>query len=90
MAGQCSFRDSQLGDLVQFLENNKAYHSMILIGCIYDNWGASDPWAYKYDVKIAQNSTDASTRLYNVPLSSRIAKHPNSQQEYVQIVGCWS
>lgn len=78
------FDSMRLGDLVQLVSSDYASHTMFISSAIYDNWGASDPWVYKYDVGICQNSTSASSRLKNVPLSTK-----PSNREYIHIEGSY-
>ena len=80
-----NFNDMRLGDLVQNVSGGTASHTMIITGCSYDNWAASNPWAYKYDVLICQNSVSSGGRLKNVPLSSR----PSTTREFVKIDGSY-
>lgn len=78
------FASMQLGDLVQLVSSETASHSMFISSPIYENWGADDPWKYKYDVDICQNSTGISGRQKNVPLSTK-----PTNREYVHIEGSY-
>lgn len=94
MAGQCSLQETLLGDLVQFIGNGEAYHTMIITGYLLDNWAVGLDWEYKRDVLIAQNSANdggqasSQGRLCNYPLGAKNISPKNT--EYVQIIGCWS
>lgn len=61
------FAATRLADLVQNVtDEGTAKHTMFISSAIYDNWAIDDPWAYKYDVGICQNSTSSNGRLKNV------------------------
>ena len=86
-AKTCSFKKTRLGDLVQIVNSNKASHTMFISGYVADNWASDNPWEYKSDVKICQNSTSKGTRLKDVPLKSK-GISPNSL-EYIHITGSY-
>lgn len=85
-AKSCKFEATRLGDLAQKVVSGKAKHTMFISGYLADNWASDNPWKYKYDVTICQNSTSKSGRLKNVPLSSRYSL---SSLEYIHINGCY-
>lgn len=78
------FASMRLGDLVQLVSSGTASHSMFISSPIYDNWGSDDPWKYKYDVGICQNSTSVAGRQKNIPLSTK-----PTNREYVHIEGSY-
>ncbi|EHL07732.1 hypothetical protein HMPREF0322_01626 [Desulfitobacterium hafniense DP7] len=78
------FASMRLGDLVQLVSSGTASHSMFISSPIYDSWGSDDPWRYKYDVGICQNSTSVAGRQKNVPLSTK-----PTNREYVHIEGSY-
>lgn len=86
-AKTCFLAKTRLGDLVQIVNSNKASHTMFISGYLADNWANDNPWEYKYDVKICQNSTGKSGRLKNVPLKSK-GISPSSL-EYIHITGSY-
>lgn len=86
-ANTCTFKQTRKGDLIQRVINGSAVHSMFIDGFICDSWGLNDPWNYKYDVYICQNSTSQSSRKKHIPFSSK--NIPASQTEYVHIDSCY-
>lgn len=86
-ANKCNFNSTRKGDLIQKVINGKAVHTMFIDGYICDKWGMNDPWKYKYDVFICQNSTSSSSRQKHVPFSSK--NIPANQVEYVHIDSCY-
>lgn len=82
-ANTSTFANARLGDIVQWVVNKKAKHSMIIDGAYYEPWAFNDPWKYKTDVYICQHSTGKSGRAKHKLLSTKnIAKN---QLEYVHI-----
>ena len=86
-AKKCSFKESRKSDLVQWVTDGKAKHTMFIDDYACDNWGLSDPWNNKWDVYICQNSTSASYRLKHKLLSSK--NIPSNQLEYIHIISCY-
>ena len=80
-----NFSNIRLGDLVQLVNNGKASHTMFVSSPIYDTWASSNPWKYKYDVGICQNSTSEPGRQKNIPLSTK-----PSNREYIHIEGSYN
>lgn len=86
-AKTCTLAKTRLGDLVQFVNSSgNATHTMFISDYMADNWANDNPWEYKYDVKICQNSVDKSGRLKNVPLKS---KNTTLKIEYIHIYGSY-
>ena len=86
-AKKCTFKASRKSDLVQWVTNNKAKHTMFIDDYACDNWGLSDPWNNKWDVYICQNSTSASSRQKHKLLSSKPI--PSNELEYIHINSCY-
>lgn len=86
-AKTCKFSETRQGDLIQRVVNGSAGHTMFIDGCLVDKWGFDDPWRYKYDVYICQNSTSSSSRQKHVLFSSK--NIPAAQTEYVHIDSCY-
>ena len=70
-ASQVSYDELELGDIIQLVDNNKAYHTMIITRIILDGDNI-------YDYLICQNTYD----LLDYPLSLKVG-----ERRYLKIFG---